>query len=86
MPEKPDYSLRIPVGVKSSLDHYFGYHDMPNKGSFMYAILTNNLHNSIFQADDRSMESLKWIVYYLWTAFPKEAWGSVEAVDKWCKK
>lgn len=52
-------------------------------GSFLYAVLTNNLFDAIAQADESNVNALRAIVRYIYNELPGGCWGSVETVNEW---
>lgn len=58
---------------------------MPPKllGSFLYAVLTNNLREAFGRADAENRASMGAWVDYLYNYAPKDCWGSVENVNRW---
>lgn len=55
-------------------------------GSFLEAVLCNNLKESIGRADHYAIMNLKDIVVYLYNDIPTSAWGSPEKVKSWMAK
>jgi hypothetical protein len=72
---------KIPQHIKDSLLRYlqFGY----SPGSFLMAVLTNNLGEAIGNADKHSMEKLKLIWLFTVNAMPGVAVGNRKIVDEW---
>lgn len=81
-PESADWSL-VPVHMRGSLERYFDHGIDP--GSFMTAVLSNDLKESFGRADDINRERLFDIVSFLYQSAPIPAWGSPEVVRDWCK-
>ena len=54
-------------------------------GGFLYAVLTNNLRESVGRADEYNQAHLKEIVQYLWWEVPAGCWGSQKAVREWAE-
>ena len=52
-------------------------------GSFLYAVLSNNLRESFGRADDESRQALFAIVQLLYNYAPGDCWGSWALVDAW---
>jgi hypothetical protein len=52
-------------------------------GSFLEAVLQNNLKEAIGRADFRSLENLPHIVAYLYNDCPADCWGSVGNHKDW---
>jgi hypothetical protein len=55
-------------------------------GDFLYAVLTNNLVDSIGRADRENLAALPEIVNYIYNNIPGRSWGSPEKVDSWLKE
>lgn len=52
-------------------------------GSFLRAVLENNLKEAVARADEVSGRHLVEIVRFLYTCAPHPCWGNQEAVDRW---
>lgn len=52
-------------------------------GSFLTAVLGNDLHEAVARADVDSMAALKDIGFYLHWEMPPKCWGSPEKVAAW---
>ena len=52
-------------------------------GPFLQAILTNNLKDSVFQADDTNIHALKELCMWLHWHAPTGSYGSPDAYLKW---
>ena len=52
-------------------------------GSFLYAVLTNNLKESFALADEENKRDLEEIVQYCYNNIPHNCWGSPEKVKRW---
>ena len=52
-------------------------------GSFLHAVLCNNLSQAIGHADEESRNELFEIVRFLHNACPSICWGSEERVNRW---
>lgn len=73
----------IPINIQKGIDRYVKEHT--HTGSFLYAVLTNNLRESFNRADEESLAHLKDIVQYCHWEIPSSCWGSVEKVEIWLK-
>lgn len=73
----------IPAHMMSSLEGYKNLGWQP--GSFLRAILENNLVNAASNADEQNKHLLFDYANYLYNKLPRAAWGSPEAVDAWVK-
>lgn len=52
-------------------------------GSFLFAVLANNLRDAVLQADAKSLEGLPAIMGWLHNEAPSQCWGSPEKVNGW---
>jgi len=73
----------IPRNIKAIIDLYVdkGY----PTGSFLYAVLINNLSEAAGRADQQNQFALTLICKYIYNYTPKCCWGSAEAVRDWRK-
>jgi len=55
-------------------------------GSFLTALLANDLQKAVLKADDQNIKLLREYVQWLTFNAPTEAWGSYEKVNAWIKK
>jgi len=78
----------IPRGYENIPNHTFDsinsyvYGKIP-PGDFLYAVLCNNLKESIMHADDKNIRALPDIVKYLYNKCPAICWGNEEKVANW---
>ena len=77
---KPDYST-APGVSGDSLERYFEHHIEP--GSFLNAVLSNDLFDAIGRADHVNVRALPEICSLVYNYLPSECWGSPSAVDCW---
>lgn len=56
-----------------------------NPGSFMTAVLENNLCEAFARADSFNTSNMKNIVSYVYHHVPHNAWGSAEKVSAYLK-
>jgi len=52
-------------------------------GSFLRAVLENNLFEAVGRADSEAAEALRGIVTYVNCQLPGGCWGNKEVVEKW---
>lgn len=52
-------------------------------GSFVQAVLENNLCEAVGRADNDNLEALPAIVGYVYNEVPSQCWGSPEKVEAW---
>jgi len=55
-------------------------------GDFLVAVICNNLHGAIGQADDENLANLPAFVGYFYNETPRGCWGSQEIMEKWIAK
>jgi hypothetical protein len=63
---------------------YLGFHIRP--GSFLQAVLRNDLKDAVLRADPDNLHRLRDIVLWIDKGVPGQAQGSQEAIEEWCKK
>lgn len=64
-----------------------GYYEHGWKpGSFLYAVLTNDLVNAAVNADDQNRRKLFEWASFLYNELPRECWGDSNTVVSWIKK
>jgi len=73
----------IPDYVIWSLDSYIEERLAP--GSFLMAVLENNLFTAVSHADPMSIKALKGIVTLLHCHVRSDIWGNKEKVNDWLK-
>lgn len=66
-------------GIKLYVEHGI------EPGSFMYAVLTNDLRGAIGRADHINQNHIADIVSWLTSEVPSACWGSPERVRNWIK-
>ena len=71
----------IPNHIKGVIDRYVqhGY----DGGSFVEALMTNDLVGVFSRGDDENIRYLKDIVQYCYMKIPASCWGSEEKYNKW---
>lgn len=72
---------KIPDYTKRAIDRYVVQH-IPT-GSFLKAVLSNDLIETIARGDSENLLQLPEIVRYLWNNVPQGCWGSKENYEKW---
>ncbi len=70
--------------TKAGIDRFVQHGTRP--GSFVYAILSNNLIKSFRRADLENLRDMNNIVGYCNNHIPGECWGSEEKVQAWMDK
>ena len=74
-----DYN--IPEHTKGALERYVNQRFFP--GSFLTAVLTNNLIGAICYADRENEAALRDIVAFAYNRLPQECCGSEDKVYAW---
>lgn len=59
-------------------------HGVPT-GSFLEAVLENNLSEAVGRADYKNLEALPHIVAWVYSYMPRDRWGNREKVVAWLK-
>ena len=69
---------------QSTLDGINRYvNDRCPVGSFLFAVLSNNLKESFARADEDNLKDMFEIVSYCYNKIPLHCWGSPEKVQQW---
>jgi hypothetical protein len=75
-----DYS-QIPPHMMAALRAYLENHEPV--GSFLTAVLTNNLFKTCARADNTNIEIIPVYMAYLYNKAPSNSWGSPAAFEAW---
>lgn len=67
--------------IKDSLDRYAQHH--VETGSFLRAVLENDLKEAVCRADDDNLSDILEIIRYAHNEIPGNCWGSPGRVRKW---
>lgn len=78
----PNYEL-CPEITKETIDLYVSHGSDP--GSFVQAVLENDLIGSFEQADEKNITNMPHIAAYVYNCIPRSCWGSPEIVREWRK-
>ena len=84
---KPFYTFRdwsIPDYMRGGIERYINDHIRP--GSFLTAIISNDLKEAIFCADDFNLNNLPAYVAYFYNETDSRCWGSKEKMEAWIEK
>jgi len=68
------------AGVYKYLEHRIA------PGSFLSAVIKNDLVGAISRADDQNRNAIRYWAGLLYNEFPQDAWGSEEKFQKWLKE
>lgn len=79
----PDPYYPIRDDWYGALERYLNNGIMP--GSFMTAVLENDLYGAYARADETNSANMKNIVGYIYHHIPSSAWGSRERVESYLK-
>ncbi len=79
----PDEYYPIREDLYGALERYLNLGIMP--GSFLTAVLENNLVEAFGRADHMNEANMKNIVGYIYNNIPSTAWGSAEKVSDYVK-
>ncbi len=77
-------SFYIPEGIMEEIRLYV--EDGVKPGSFLSAIIQNDLSDACGRADDKNLHNLPAFVAYFWGETPACCWGSSEHMERWMKK
>jgi hypothetical protein len=82
--ETPELAAGVPAKLLESLRAYVIERRVC--GGFLMAVLRNDFHTAIGQADPESLASIREIAWYVANALPSDCWGSPEKVKAWLAK
>lgn len=71
----------LPEHMREGMELYLKHGVEP--GSFLKAVLCNNLCEAVGRADHINIVYLTNIVSYCYNEIPSTAWGSPDSVQKW---
>jgi hypothetical protein len=71
----------IPAHMEESLRRYILHGEAP--GSFLTAVLVNDLHQACAHADDENLRNLPAFMCYLYNEAPSPCWGSPKKFAEW---
>lgn len=76
-------NFSIPNGMADGLDKWINLGVLP--GSFLTAILCNDLMGACKCADERNLENIPAYCAYLYNEAPPQCYGSRQRVEDWIK-
>lgn len=79
-----NYYSNIPALTMGSINRYVNEGLSP--GSFVTAVLCNDLFNAVGTADEENLVVLPEIVRYVYNELPSSAWGNLNKMNAWMKK
>jgi hypothetical protein len=71
----------LPPLVRRAVEHYIQRGWPP--GSFVGALLRNDLHAAVTHADPHSLAALPGLVFWLAWHAPEDCWGTPDKVEGW---
>lgn len=71
----------LPEHMRDAMKMYLEHRIEP--GSFLLAVLTNDLKGAVGRADHINLKHLTNIVSYCYNEIPSQAWGSPAKVEAW---
>ena len=74
--------IEVPEHTRQSIMDYLNRDYAPSPGTFLRAVLTNNLRDAVILADDRNRRKLPEIVMSFYQYAPAGVWGSDERVKE----
>lgn len=81
MDEFTFHGMSVPPDIMAEIREYIDYY-RPT-GSFLKAVITNNLSDAVAHADAKNMENISAIVIYFYNQAPQSCWGSEKAYQDW---
>lgn len=85
MNDKYSIEFMVSKGIPSHTAHTIQNYivDRLQPGSFIRAVVRNNLMDAFSYADVENLEAIKEIVMYFYNYAPMECWGSEENYNNW---
>lgn len=80
---QPAYAVSVPEHTKAAIWRYVVHRIPP--GSFVRAVLENDLTEAVMRADDLNLPALAAIVAFVVNEIPLDAWGSKRQVSATCE-
>jgi hypothetical protein len=74
----------IPKTTRSALQQYVQRGVMP--GSFLCAVLSNDLMGAVAYADNENMRNLRDIAMFVYNEVPSSAWGDKNKIRQWIQQ
>ena len=74
----------IPERMMGGINRYIENGIVP--GSFLTAIIQNNLSEAVGQADDENLKNIPAYVSYFYNEAPATCWGSKTQMEKWVER
>ena len=80
---RADWSL-IPHHMRGAVERYV-MHGIP-PGSFLTALINNDLREAVARADDMNVNRLPDYVRFFYNSAPSGSWGHPDAVSQWTRR
>ena len=74
----------LPENLRGGMTRYLQHGIEP--GSFLRAVLENDLLNAFGRADNENKRNLEEIVRWIYNYAPADSWGSTAKVEAWMNK
>ncbi len=71
----------IPERMMGGIKRYIENGIVP--GSFLTAVIQNNLREAVGQADDENLKNIPAYVSYFYNEAPSGCWGSKKKMEEW---
>lgn len=78
---KQSLEARFGETMVMAIRNYIDHHIEP--GSFLSAVISNNLKEAVGRADNKNIRLLPEYVFYFYNYAPSVCWGSTEKMDRW---
>lgn len=75
------YNQQVPPEIIESLERYVN--DKLQTGSFLHAVLENNLTEALGRADHKNIVCIWAIMNYVYNELPSVCWGNPDKVKAW---
>ena len=69
--------------MMEGIENYIKHRQVP--GSFLSAIISNDLIGAVGRADDENMKNIPAFVEYFYNNAPPVCWGSEKNMNQWLK-
>jgi len=74
-------SFYIPERMEDGIRRYIDERVRP--GDFLQAVISNNLKEAVWRADEENINNLPAYVSYFYNEAPSNCWGSKEKMENW---
>ena len=73
----------VPAHMREGVKRYI--HTRTRPGSFLQAVISNNLKEAVMLADGKNMFNLPAYINYFYNHAPHDCWGSEKEMEAWIK-